>query len=142
MKDKDFTTPFEHWWGQYPGFRKANQSKCRVKFEKLDISEQRLAFIHVRECIERHPDWQDPQFICAPLVYLNQRRWENAIPGKKDMAAPTEGFSRDTTNLRDPVGQKINGLQKMIEMLEGKGADASAIKQQLQEATGDKYGTG
>ena len=34
------------------------------------------------------------------------------------------------------------GLQKMIEMLESKGADASAIKQQLQEATGGKYGTG
>lgn len=70
--------PFEQWWQAYPETvrgRKAEKKKTREKFWKI---------VHAGECpadeliaaVKRHAASNpDPQFVPAPLVWLNKERW-------------------------------------------------------------------
>lgn len=78
--NKEDWTPFDYWWDIYPGFRKGNKEVCRKKFNKHSIEVQREIYQHTAQAKHRHPDWREEQFICAPEVYLNQRKWESPLP--------------------------------------------------------------
>ena len=78
---------FELFWNEWPRSpRKGAKSLCKAKFEKLKLEmqiDQILA--HVR-FMKKSNDWTKSEgaFIPAPLVYLNQQRWDGAeIPEEK-----------------------------------------------------------
>jgi hypothetical protein len=103
------STPFDHWWKLYPGKRKYNKSKCQEKFEKLDVETQRSIYRHTAKCIKTLPDWRDPQFVCAPEVYLNQQRWESEPPSENELAG---GRPVSITFTENPA-QQLHGLEQL-----------------------------
>ena len=117
-------TPFDHWWAVYPGNRKKNKKGCRVKFEAHSLELQREIYVHTKKSITMYPDWRDPQYICAPEVYLNQRMWENALeeprPNRPASIASSETDER-----------KLHGLKKLQEAAAGAGHPDPAIQEQI-----------
>ena len=78
---------FELFWVEWPkSSRKGAKSLCKAKWDKmkLDIQiDQILA--HVR-FMKRSQDWlkSEGAYIPAPLVYINQQRWDGAeLPEEK-----------------------------------------------------------
>lgn len=72
---------FVAFWKTWPASRrKGSKTKCHAVWglEKLEASSAQI-LAHV-EALKRSDDWtkQNGQYIPAPLVYLNQRRWEGA----------------------------------------------------------------
>ena len=110
-KNKSDWTPFDHWWDIYPGFRKKNKEVCRKKFEKHDLDVQRDIYKDTKTRAGHYPDWRDPQYICAPEVYLNQHMWEAPV-----QAPEPAGTAMPHT---DTAQQKAAGLRKLIDAMGG-----------------------
>jgi hypothetical protein len=72
---------FLAFWDAWPRHhRKQSRGQCWLIWHKagLDpVSDQVIAHV---ACMKDHPQWKsfNGQYIPAPLVYLNQRRWEGA----------------------------------------------------------------
>lgn len=77
---------FLRFWGAWPkSSRKQSRGSCWERWRKQDfdlVADQIVAHV---ESLKLSMDWRKDggAFIPAPLVYLNQRRWEGA-----DMLAP------------------------------------------------------
>jgi hypothetical protein len=70
---------FQQWWDKYPGMRKYAKEQCHGKWVARELEEELSGQLKALQLfIDYHPDWQEAKTICAPLVYLNQRRWEDA----------------------------------------------------------------
>lgn len=69
---------FELFWAAWPaGERKQAKGKCLEVWRKLDCEAEADKIVSHVESLKPSSDWQrgyDP----APLVYLNQRRWQGA----------------------------------------------------------------
>ena len=80
-KDKTPIPPsgaFLKFWGAWPKHeRKHSQGKCWSVWLKADLDQQAEAILAHVEGLKGSEGWQKG-FIPAPLVYLNQRRWEGA----------------------------------------------------------------
>jgi hypothetical protein len=97
---------FEKWWAEYPGPRKAAKEKCCRKWFSDDLEEQGEEQIRILSLHKKYnPDWirDNGQYTCAPLVYLNQRRWENP-PG------PSNGNGQRCSLCKEPSMNIVNGL--------------------------------
>lgn len=72
---------FDRFWAAWPkSIRKEARGKCLEAWRKAraeGVADEVLAHVETKKASE---DWckQGGQFIEAPLVYLNQRRWEGA----------------------------------------------------------------
>jgi hypothetical protein len=74
-------TPFDRFWAAWPrSTRKESKTLCLKKWQKMGLD------IHAEEII-RHVEYMkttdawlksNGQFIPAPLVYINQMRWDGA----------------------------------------------------------------
>jgi hypothetical protein len=67
------------FWSTYPNTqRKQSKGKCEDVWRKgkFHIDKQKIQ-THI-ENLKTSPDWlkNDGQYIPAPLVYLNQKRWD------------------------------------------------------------------
>jgi hypothetical protein len=72
---------FLRFWGTWPKHsRKQSQSACWDRWRKQDLDEAAEQIIAHVEALKLSIDWRKDSgaFIPAPLVYLNQRRWEGA----------------------------------------------------------------
>lgn len=81
---EEITTPlppsgaFLRFWAIWPrGPRKRSQGKCWELWLKKDFDQTATAICAHIELMKQTSDWQKG-FLCAPLVYLNQRQWEGA----------------------------------------------------------------
>ena len=71
---------FTTFWSEYPGMRKGSKGKCLAVWAKGRCEGEALAILgHIRS-LKTSDDWkrEGGRFVPAPLVYLNQRRWEGA----------------------------------------------------------------
>lgn len=80
--DKTYGGMFEEFWKEYPPRRKQDKPKCAKKFSTFES--EGLAPVIIADVIDRklrHCDWvkNNGEFVPAPLVYLNNRRWEAPI---------------------------------------------------------------
>lgn len=85
-KRRVYTQGFESFWESYPPTRKQDKPKCFSKWQTLLASEPGLEEMILKDTAIRskmHTDWvkEDGRFVPAPLVYLNNRRWESPIIG-------------------------------------------------------------
>ncbi|QTO42172.1 DUF1376 domain-containing protein [Burkholderia latens] len=72
---------FNRFWSAWPSTeRKVAKAKCAEKWRKgcLDSAVEQIV-AHV-EAMKRTRQWRDG-YEPAPLTYLNQRRWEDGMPG-------------------------------------------------------------
>jgi hypothetical protein len=89
VMDSTFESGFDKFWKAYPSSpRKGAKALCREKWvNKLCESNADQIIKHV-EWMKTTDAWlkQNGAFIPAPLVYLNQQRWDGAeIPETKEV---------------------------------------------------------
>ena len=76
-----FETGFERFWKAWPAStRKGAKSECRKKWDKHYCETQTDQIIKHIEWLKTTEQWLkgNGAFIPAPLVYLNQQRWDGA----------------------------------------------------------------
>lgn len=82
-----FETGFERFWKAWPAStRKGAKSECKKKWEKHYCETQTNQIIKHIEWLKTTEQWLkgNGAFIPAPLVYLNQQRWDGAeVPEMK-----------------------------------------------------------
>ncbi len=74
-------TPFERFWAAWPrSNRKESKSLCLKKWEKMGLDIHADEIIRHVEYMKTTDSWlkSNGQFIPAPLVYINQMRWDGA----------------------------------------------------------------
>ena len=70
---------FLKFWSAWPkSLRKGGKPACQEKWVKGDLEPQAEKIIAHVETMKRSSQWSNPEFIPAPLVYINQRRWDGA----------------------------------------------------------------
>lgn len=77
---------FDAWWKAYPGPRKQDKRKCAEKFARILRKSGDAVSLFNRimgglEKWKRCETWtrDGGRFVCAPLVWLNNERWEAEI---------------------------------------------------------------
>jgi hypothetical protein len=72
---------FALFWSTYPDIqRKQSKSKCHEIWIKKKLSFDKKRIVDHVENLKSSGDWtkENGQYVPAPLVYLNQRRWDGA----------------------------------------------------------------
>lgn len=72
---------FVRFWNTWPpSSRKGAKGKCEAVWKRAGLESQADEILKHVESMKRSADWQKEggAFVPAPLVYLNQRRWEGA----------------------------------------------------------------
>jgi hypothetical protein len=91
-------TGFERFWETWPkNPRKGAKAECKKKWDKLECELSVDTILKHIEWLKTTEQWRknDGSFIPAPLVYLNQQRWDGAeIP---EIKPPT---ARDDTLIK------------------------------------------
>ena len=104
-----FESGFERFWKAWPAStRKGAKSECRKKWEKHYCETQSDQIIKHVEWLKTTEQWKRDggKFIPAPMVYINQMRWEGAeVP---------EMTVNVNLNFRDPALVKIEEDTKNI----------------------------
>ena len=73
---------FDNFWNEYPNtHRKQSKGKCLEVWQKAKAEPNAELIVSHIARLKASPDWQknNGEFIPAPLVYLNQRRWDGAV---------------------------------------------------------------
>lgn len=117
-------TGFERFWETWPKHpRKGAKAECKKKWDKLECELSVDTIIKHIEWLKTTDQWkkQDGAFIPAPLVYLNQQRWDGAeIPeikpptAKDDTLIKLEESRRSAVPMPDHVRQKLAQLRRVM----------------------------
>ena len=117
-----FDTGFERFWKAWPAStRKGAKSECRKKWDKHYCETQTDQIIKHIEWLKTTEQWLkgNGAFIPAPLVYLNQQRWDGAeVPEIKpkptiDPAlAKIEADSKKASPMPDHIRAKLAELRR------------------------------
>jgi hypothetical protein len=73
------TPGFTRFWEAWPkGGRKAGREQCMAKWAARNLEQEADKIVNGVEAAKKHRDWtkQDGDFIPAPIVWLNEKRWE------------------------------------------------------------------
>lgn len=84
--DDDIRDMFDRFWSAYPGPRKTDKKKCCLKFTRI-LKDSKNYIDKFDEIMNGLNKWKKTdtwikdggQFICAPLVWLNNERWEAEV---------------------------------------------------------------
>jgi len=74
-------TPFERFWAAWPRSpRKASKTLCQQKWDKMKLDSQVDHIVAHVSYMATTDNWKkgNGDFIPAPLVYINQMRWDGA----------------------------------------------------------------
>ena len=100
---------FEDFWKAWPSnVRKGGKAQCKAKWDKLKLDLQADQIIKHVVWMKTTDQWKkgDGAFIPAPLVYINQMRWDGAeVP---------EMTVNVNVNFKDPALLKIEEDTKNI----------------------------
>jgi hypothetical protein len=103
---------FEDFWNAWPkSIRKGGKSTCLAKWNKLKLDTQADQIIKHVEWMKTTDAWKkaDGGFIPAPLVYINQMRWDGA-------EVPEMTVNVNVT-FKDPALEKLDAdRQKAVPM--------------------------
>ena len=75
----DLPVGFLRFWAAYPSVRKAAKSKCLGVWRRCKLEPRADEVVKALEGWKQTEQWtkEGGQFVCAPIVWLNQERWEN-----------------------------------------------------------------
>lgn len=81
---------FEDFWELWPkSERKGSRPKCREVWLSRRLSQVAPEILAHVAAMKKSDQWADHRYIPAPLVYLNQSRWEGAaLPTPEDERLP------------------------------------------------------
>ena len=67
---------FDEFWNEYPNVRKTNKKGCMEKWKAKDLDLIADKVIGYVKSMKQTKQWKEG-FVCAPIVLLNQERWED-----------------------------------------------------------------
>jgi len=114
-----FESGFDKFWAAWPkSFRKGAKAACLARWKKG-------LYEHCADQIIKHVEWQKTTdqwrkdnglFIPAPLVYLNQQRWDGAeIPEVKKPVTMAEQYQEriaGTVAMPDHIRERLAQLRR------------------------------
>lgn len=117
-------TGFERFWEAWPkNPRKGAKAECKKKWDKMGCELSVDTIIKHIEWLKTTDQWkkQDGAFIPAPLVYLNQQRWDGAeIPeikpptAKDDTLIKLEESRKRAVPMPDDVRERLVQLRRVM----------------------------
>lgn len=102
-----FESGFDKFWAAWPrSTRKGGKSTCKAKWDKMKLDLQADQIIKHVEWMKTTDSWKKNagEFIPAPLVYINQQRWDGAEIPEMEITV--------TVAYKDPALQKIEDDRK------------------------------
>ena len=118
-----FESGFERFWKAWPAStRKGAKSECRKKWEKHYCETQTDQIIKHVEWLKTTEQWikSNGAFIPAPLVYLNQQRWDGAeVPEIKPKEVIDPALAKIEADRKKAVPIPEHIRQKMAQMKGG-----------------------
>ena len=116
-----FESGFDQFWASWPKSpRKGAKAACLARWKKG-------LYEHCADQILKHVEWQkttdqwlkdNGAFVPAPLVYLNQMRWDGAeIPEPKRQVSIAQQFEERTRNavpMPDYIRERLAQLRKGV----------------------------
>lgn len=83
---------FLKFWNTWPtSSRKGGRTVCLRKWLAKGCERNAAAIVAHVESLKASRQWADPEFIPAPLTYLNQSRWDGAEAAQDDFAGMLHG---------------------------------------------------
>jgi hypothetical protein len=119
---------FDDFWAAWPkSVRKGGKSTCLAKWNKLKLDAQADQIIKHVEWMKTTDAWKkaNGEFIPAPLVYINQMRWDGAeIP---------EMTVNVNVTFKDPALEKMDAdRQKAVPMPQNVAEKLQALRKSMQ----------
>ena len=115
-----FESGFERFWKAWPAStRKGAKSECLKKWEKHYCETQTDQIIKHVEWLKTTEQWikANGAFIPAPLVYLNQQRWDGAeVPEIKPKETIDPALAKIEADRKKAVPIPEHIRQKMAQM--------------------------
>lgn len=101
-KPNSVTPGFDAFWSAWPAHhRKADKRRCLEKWVAMGLEPVAGEVVkHVEQC-KTSKAWADGQYIPAPLVYLNQARFEAPPPPPPRQAGSLDGINYGTEGVDD-----------------------------------------
>ena len=119
---------FEDFWAAWPkSVRKGGKSTCLAKWNKLKLDTQADQIIKHVTWMKTTDAWKksNGDFIPAPLVYINQMRWDGA-------EVPEMTVNVNVT-FKDPALEKMDAdRQKAVPMPQSVAEKLQALKKSMQ----------
>ena len=119
---------FEDFWTAWPkSVRKGGKSTCLAKWNKLKLDTQADQIIKHVTWMKTTDAWKksNGDFIPAPLVYINQMRWDGA-------EVPEMTVNVNVT-FKDPALEKMDAdRQKAVPMPQSVAEKLQALKKSMQ----------
>lgn len=115
-----FDSGFDRFWAAWPkSIRKGGKSACLAKWKKHYYETHADQIIKHVEWMKTTDQWlkDNGAFIPAPLVYLNQQRWDGAeIPEPKKVVTMDQEYrerNKNVTPMPDHIREKLAQLRRM-----------------------------
>ena len=121
---------FEDFWTAWPkSVRKGAKSQCKAKWDKLGLDMQADTVIAHVNYMKTTDQWKKSEgaFVPAPLVYLNQQRWDGAeipeinvnltVQYKDPALAKIEADREKATVMPENIRQKLRDLTRQLKSL-------------------------
>jgi hypothetical protein len=118
---------FEDFWNAWPkSVRKGGKSTCLAKWNKLKLDGQAETIIAHVKYMKTTDAWKkaNGDFIPAPLVYINQMRWDGAevpemtvnvnVTFKDPALEKIEQDTKRAVGMPADVAEKLRQLKKSI----------------------------
>lgn len=119
---------FDDFWAAWPkSVRKGGKSTCLAKWNKLKLDTQADQIIKHVTWMKTTDAWKNANgdFIPAPLVYINQMRWDGA-------EVPEMTVNVNVT-FKDPALEKMDAdRQKAVPMPQSVAEKIQALKKSMQ----------
>lgn len=114
---------FEEFWNVWPKhFRKASKSICLTKWKSKNLDKQADQIIKHVMWMKDQEAWKkdNGHFIPAPLVYINQARWDGAevpevvpnTPVKDPVVIRMEQDAKRAVPMPDHIRKKLQELRR------------------------------
>jgi hypothetical protein len=110
---------FEDFWKAYPSTpRKGGKAKCKQVWDKSYCDTQAEQILKHINWLKTTEQWLklNGAFIPAPLVYLNQQRWDGAeVPEIKRQESPLETIEKSramSIPMPDDIRAKLQALRR------------------------------
>jgi len=112
-------TPFEQFWTAWPrSFRKASKSVCEEKWKKNKLDDKVVLILAHVEYMKTQDAWlkDGGQYVPAPLVYINQKRWDGFEPPlkKETTVQKIEKDMAKTTPMPEHIREKLRELRRGV----------------------------
>jgi hypothetical protein len=122
---------FEDFWAAWPkSVRKGGKSTCLAKWNKLKLDAQADQIIKHVVWMKTTDAWKkaNGDFIPAPLVYINQMRWDGA-----EVPEMTVNVNVTNVTFKDPALEKMDAdRQKAVPMPQSVAEKLQALRKSMQ----------